>query len=323
MDTDEEIRVRQIRSIILTNEPDNEYEFTLSEEWYDRLKTEFVMDEHDNGYPRLLYDWIRQVITIVTVPTRVHEDTSTAILSSISNRVTSIMQREQIQMGPNERLRITHSPTILVDTGHSKYQMEPDGAIYFETVDAMDYKVIIEAGVSQAYDSLLDKARKWIIDKKCELVFLLAFNEKHRYSAPRKRISLTLLEKNHQIVQMRRQLLSPSYPKFRALEFLGHIWFDELSEAFIEVVRKSPSSYGNDDLLRSKYILVEDGINKRSSIRRSIGDLKLAELIPTVSHNIEGAGDLLIDFFDAVEFMDIIWRAMIGTAVNRFEGAVN
>ncbi|KAK9241746.1 hypothetical protein V1506DRAFT_517766 [Lipomyces tetrasporus] len=323
MDTDEEIRVRQIRSIILANEPDNEHEFKLSEESYNQLRTEFVKDEHDNAYPRLLYDWTRQVITIVTVPTDLHDNTSAAILSSIYNRVTSTMQREQIQLGPYEKLGIAHSPTILVDTGHSRYEMEPDGAIFFETVDAKVYKVIIEVGVSQAYDSLLEKARKWIIGKKCDLVFLISFNEKHRYSAPRKRISLTLQEKEDQIVQMRRQLLSPSYPKFRALGFLGHIWFDELSEGFIEVVRKAPNSEGNDELLKSRYVLVEEGINKSAIIRRSIGDVRLAELVPTVSHSNERTGDLLVDFFDADDFMDTIWRAMVGTAVSRFEHAIN
>ncbi|ODQ70718.1 hypothetical protein LIPSTDRAFT_106607 [Lipomyces starkeyi NRRL Y-11557] len=37
MDTDEEIRVREMRSTILANEPDHEHEFKLSEESYYRL----------------------------------------------------------------------------------------------------------------------------------------------------------------------------------------------------------------------------------------------------------------------------------------------
>ncbi|KAK9319065.1 hypothetical protein V1517DRAFT_297961 [Lipomyces orientalis] len=317
MDTDEEIRVRQIRRIIFANEPDREHEFKLSEESYNQLRTEFVKDEDDDTYPRLLYDWTRQVITIVTAPTDLHEDTSSVILSSIYNRVTSIMQREQIELGSDETLATIHSPTILVDTGHSRYEMEPDGAIYFETVDSRDYKVIIEVGVSQAYDSLLDN-----IDNTCDLVILLAFNEKHRYSAPRQRIFLSPHESKAQVVQMRRHLRSPSYPKFRELEFLGHIWFHELSDAFIEVVRKAPSSDGRDDLMRSKYVLVENGINKSSSVPRSIGNVRLAELIPAVSHNTEETGNIIIDFFDSVTFLDIIWRAMIANAVNRYKRAV-
>ncbi|KAJ8096667.1 hypothetical protein POJ06DRAFT_297654 [Lipomyces tetrasporus] len=310
MDTDEEIRVRQIRNVILANEPDNEYEFKLSEESYNQLRTEFVKDGDDNAYPRLLYDWTLQLFS------------SNAILSSIYNSVTSIMQREQIQLGSDETLETIHSPTILVDTGHSSYEMDPDGAIFFETVDSRDYKVVIEAGVSQAYDSLLDKARKWITDNTCDLVFLLAFNEMHRYSAPRQRIFLSPHESKAQIVQMRRHLRSPSYPKFRALEFLGHIWFHELSDAFIEVVRKAPSSDARDDFMRRKYVLVEEGIDKSSSVPRSVGDVRLAELIPAISHYNEEAGNIIIDFFDSVTFMDIIWRAMISTAVHRFKRAV-
>ncbi|KAK9485819.1 hypothetical protein V1527DRAFT_451827 [Lipomyces starkeyi] len=53
MATDDEIRVREMRSTILanepdhehesklTNEPDHEHEFKLSEEKYNRLRTEF------------------------------------------------------------------------------------------------------------------------------------------------------------------------------------------------------------------------------------------------------------------------------------------
>ncbi|KAJ8103585.1 hypothetical protein POJ06DRAFT_279342 [Lipomyces tetrasporus] len=210
---------------------------------------------------------------------------------------------------------------LCLATGHSRYEMEPDGAIYFEIVDARDYKVIIEVGVSQAYNSLFDKG-KWIIDNTCDNVIFLAFNEKHRYSAPRQRIFLSPHESKAQIVQMRRHLRSPSYPKFRELEFLGHIWFHELSDAVIEVVRKAPSSDGRDDLMRSEYVLVENGINKSSSVPRSVGNVRLAELISSVSHNNGETGNIIIDFFDSVTFWDIIWRAMIANAINRLKRAV-
>ncbi|KAK9491212.1 hypothetical protein V1508DRAFT_405772 [Lipomyces doorenjongii] len=170
------------------------------------------------------------------------------------------VRQEQIQIGPNEKLRITHSPTILIQTDDSQYDMEPDIAMLLQTWGDKDYNVI-EVGVSQPYDSLLQKDRKWIIEQKCEIVILLAFNEKSHYSAP----------------------IWPCYPKFCTLEFLGHIWFGEHFESFIEVVRI------------------------------------LAELIPNLSHN---SGNLIVDFFDAVDFMDIIRCTMIETAVKRFQRAV-
>ncbi|KAK9355623.1 hypothetical protein V1523DRAFT_438445 [Lipomyces doorenjongii] len=225
MDTDEEIRVRQ---------PDNEHEFSLSEESYNLLRTECVKDEYGNAnalgfYPRLLYDWTRQVITIYLQPREIN------------------MQQEQIQIGPNEKLRITHSPTILIQTGLQSYR---------------SWRL-------QPYDSLLQKARKWIIEQKCEIVILLAFNEKSHYSAPVKPISLTTDEIKAETMQMRQIWLC--YPKFCTLEFLGHIWFGEHFESFIEVVRN---------------------------------------------------GNLIVDFFDAVDFMDIIRCTMIETAVKRLQRAV-
>ncbi|KAK9357760.1 hypothetical protein V1504DRAFT_33070 [Lipomyces starkeyi] len=51
MATDEEIRVREMRSTILANEPDHEHESKLSEESYNQLRTEFDKeDEDDNSY---------------------------------------------------------------------------------------------------------------------------------------------------------------------------------------------------------------------------------------------------------------------------------
>ncbi|KAK9319420.1 hypothetical protein V1517DRAFT_357778, partial [Lipomyces orientalis] len=166
----------------------------------------------------------------------------------------------------------------------------------------VDYKVIIEVGVSQAYDSLLDKARKWIIDNTCHLVILLAFNEKHR-------ILLSPHDRKAQIVQMRRHLRSPSYPKFWELEFLGHIPFHELSDTFIEVVRKAPSSDGRDDLMRrNTYANIHKpkGLSRERINKSSTGNVRLAELIPAVSHNNEETGNIIIDFFDSVTFCRFI-----------------
>ncbi|KAK9365581.1 hypothetical protein V1509DRAFT_632773 [Lipomyces kononenkoae] len=175
-----------------------------------------------NRYPRLLYDWTRQVVTIVTVPTRFHEDTSLAILNSIVNRTQSVMEHEGIHLPENQRLGSTMSPTILINNDRSFYNMEPDGAIFFKTLGREEYKLVVEVGISQNRDSLLNKARKWLSDKNCEIVILLAFYEKERYKAPPNRKSVTSRQCDNQVAQMHLYCNSQNHSQFGPLVFQGH-----------------------------------------------------------------------------------------------------
>ncbi|KAK9246155.1 hypothetical protein V1506DRAFT_566334 [Lipomyces tetrasporus] len=314
MTSDEEIRYLHIRKLILANDPDNEYEFDISSSSYDRLKDEFGKDVEDDSYPRLLYDWTREVVTIVTVPTWLHEETAAFIVNSLFNRAEALMQGEGIRLAPGQSLGHCMSPTTLITTAAQ--------IIYFETVDGEKYKVVVEVGVSQTYDSLLDKARKWLYDKECGIVVLLAFFEKERYSAPHRRISLTSRQRDDQVVSMRRQWLSPLFSRFGPLEFGGHTWLDEVSEAFIEVVRKDPDSDGTEALRTMKYVLIDNGRDISSSVPRSVGDIRLAELMPHESLGSDAAAGIVIDFFNSEYFMDIVRRAVVKTAVERFKNAV-
>ncbi|KAK9357128.1 hypothetical protein V1504DRAFT_437044, partial [Lipomyces starkeyi] len=47
MPSDEEVRIHEIRQLVLINEPDKEYEFELSLSSYEKLKAEFVRDEEN------------------------------------------------------------------------------------------------------------------------------------------------------------------------------------------------------------------------------------------------------------------------------------
>ncbi|KAK9235014.1 hypothetical protein V1525DRAFT_349106 [Lipomyces kononenkoae] len=322
MGSEEEIRYQRIRELILMNEPDNEYEFAISSNLYDQLKQDLGKDNEDNSYPRLLYNWTRQVVTIVTAPTRLHEDTSQAILSSLFNRVQSILQRERIHLGTGQSLGSSTGPTTLIEDGHSYYEMEPDGVIFFETQDATEFKVVIEVGVTQRYDSLLEKARKWLCDQRCRIVILLAFNESERYCAPRNHISLSRRERNDMVVQMRRHWLSPSFSQFGPLEFRRHIWLNEISEAFVEVVRNDPDSDGTNALTRMKYALIDAGRDESSSVPAAVGDIRLGEFIPPDTLGSDAAADIVVDFFNSDNFMDIVRRAMVNTAVRRFQRVV-
>ncbi|KAK9371454.1 uncharacterized protein V1513DRAFT_407243 [Lipomyces chichibuensis] len=323
MSSDEEVRIHEIRQLVLANEPDKEYEFELSLSSYEKVKAEFVRDEENEDYPRLFYDWTRHEITIVTVPSSLHEDTSRAILDSIYNRAQSIIEREQIHLPADEMLGVTSSPRTLVNNRSSRFHIEPDGLIFFETVDSRDFKVVVEVGISQTYDSLLKKAKKWIFGMNCKIVVLIAFNEKRSYSASHKRLSLTSRQVDDQVVRMRRHWLSPSVSEFGPLEFQGRTYFDEIQEGFIEIVRMGKDTGGIEDLSKDKYVLVRDGVNESRSVPWSAGHILLAELIPPASLGSEAAGDLVVDFFGADNYMRIVRHAMIGTAVERFKDAVH
>ncbi|KAK9235754.1 hypothetical protein V1525DRAFT_409061 [Lipomyces kononenkoae] len=198
------------------------------------------------------------------------------------------MRREDVRLAPHQRLRISSSPTEVIKYGHSNYEMQPDGVVYFKTRTGEEYKVVVEIGFSQTYDSLLQKARKWIFDTKCKIVLLLAFYEKERCSAPLKPISLTSRQMDDQV-------------------------------AFIEVVRKDPNSTDTNPVLTKKYVLTEEGRDRSSDVPRTVGDMRLAELIPRESLGSDTAADVVIDFFDSDDFMSTVRDAVISIAVNRLK----
>ncbi|KAK9482808.1 hypothetical protein V1527DRAFT_414612 [Lipomyces starkeyi] len=232
------------------------------------------------------------------------------------------MEREGIRLSANQRLGSTISPTILIKNDRSEYEMEPDGVIFFKAEGGQEYKFVVEVGISQTHDSLVEKARKWIYDKRCKIVLLLAFYEKERYSVPHKRISLTSLQMDEQVVQMHLYGESQANCQFGPLVFQGHTWLDEISEGFIEVVRKDPNADDTDAMTNMKYVLIEKGRDKSSSIPSAVGDIRLAELIPRESLGGDAAADVVVDFFNCDDFMGIVRDAMTATAVNRFEKAV-
>ncbi|KAK9261687.1 hypothetical protein V1519DRAFT_444784 [Lipomyces tetrasporus] len=47
--------------------------------------------------------------------------------------------------------------------------------------------------------------------------------------------------------------------------FQGHTWMDRLHEGFIEVVRRDSMSDEANAVLKTKYVLIDDGRNKNGS----------------------------------------------------------
>ncbi|KAK9237877.1 hypothetical protein V1525DRAFT_441597 [Lipomyces kononenkoae] len=240
------------------------------------------------------------------------------------------MERQRIRLAANQRLGSTTSPTILIKNDRSMYEKEPDTVIFFKTEGREEYKFVVEVGISQTHDRLVEKARTWIVDKKCKIVLLLAFYEKERYSVPHKCISLTSRQMDEQVVQMRLYCESQADCQFGPLVFQGHAWLDQISDGFIEVVRKDPNSDDTDALANMKYgrhalsqqVLIEEGRDQSSRVPCAVGDMRLGELIPRESLGSDAAADVVVDFFNCGEFMGIVRDAMTATAVNRFEKAV-
>ncbi|KAK9246156.1 hypothetical protein V1506DRAFT_566335 [Lipomyces tetrasporus] len=190
------------------------------------------------------------------------------------------MTMTRIRLPQGQKLGSSKSPRTLVNNSRSRYYMEPDWIIFFRTKRSLDFKVVVEVGVSQTHDSLLEKARKWIFGKKCKVVLLLAFNEETAHSF-----------KSHQleerVEQMRLYCESQDHSQFGPLVFQGHTWLDKVCEGFIEVARKNPDSDEADAVLRMKY--VKDGRDNSSSIPQSVGDIRLGELIPRESIGFDAA----------------------------------
>ncbi|KAK9240834.1 hypothetical protein V1525DRAFT_423456 [Lipomyces kononenkoae] len=198
------------------------------------------------------------------------------------------MRREQIRLPEDETIGASNSPRITAKDGQSGFQMEPDGVIIFRTKRSRDIKAVVEVRISQTYAHLLEKARKCVFGKKCNIVILLAFDERRPYERPNRHICLATSEETRWIEQMRLDWHSQR-----------HVWLDQLREGFIEVVRINPSPDERDSLLKRRYVLLNEGRNESSSVTRSVGDIRMGELIPRESLNNIAASEVIIDFFDA------------------------
>ncbi|KAK9371715.1 uncharacterized protein V1513DRAFT_461158 [Lipomyces chichibuensis] len=213
------------------------------------------------------------------------------ILEAITNHV---------QVSVAKTLSSTIGPTILIRNDRSEYEMGPACVVFFKTDRGQEYKLVVEVGISQTHDSLLVKARKWTLDKKCKIVLLLAFYESERYY----------------------YCESQDHCQFGQLAFHPNTWLDEISEGFIEVVRKDPNSEDTDAQTNMKYAFIKNGRDKSSSIPRAVGDMRLAEFIPRESLGTDAAADHVVDFFNCGDFTCIVRDPRAATAVNRFEKAV-
>ncbi|KAK9485975.1 hypothetical protein V1527DRAFT_496341 [Lipomyces starkeyi] len=151
----------------------------------------------------------------------------------------------RIHLAAGESLCSSNSPRTLVNDGHSKYQLEPDGYRVL--------KAVVEVAFSQTYDSLLEKARNWIFD----------------YERPNRRIALTTCELNRRI-----ELMRLNWESHRCTRG----W---LCEGFIEVVRIDPQSHGRDALLKSEYVLIHACRNESSNVPQpsSLGNEAASEVV--------------------------------------------
>ncbi|KAJ8098877.1 hypothetical protein POJ06DRAFT_277273 [Lipomyces tetrasporus] len=193
--------------------------------------------------------------------------------------------------------------------------MRTDASIFSRT-DPLVPRIVFVGGVSLEYPYLWEKARKLLTGIRCKTVFLVSFREKNEFTSPTPALRLTVAEQRGFCERMKKAFMSTSKYQFDPLVFGGHIWYDQLQEVFVELVRRGSSE--PDGLESSREYLVRDGLDVSASVPRAIGALRIGDFVPKVSVRSLAIRIIPVDFFDREVLMEEIWGARIGEALDRF-----
>ncbi|KAK9236491.1 hypothetical protein V1525DRAFT_406738 [Lipomyces kononenkoae] len=312
----EKHRLQRAREFILRCETNRELQINISYTSYKKLRKEFI--EILFHYPcHLNYDYDNGILTIVNFRGRVCSFACDILTDLALNRAKTILASEGLPDEIVGSLQSLGNPTI-----HSlepNIDLRPDRSI-FSSTDPLVPRIVFIGGVSLEYPYLWEKARKWLTGIRCKTVLLVSFKEKNEFSTLSPPLHLTVAEREDLYDKMNNAFVSTSKDRFEALAFGGNIWYDQLQEVFVELVRRNSSE--PDGLESSREYLVRDGVDVSESVPRVIGGLRIGDFVPKISVRSLAIRVIPVDFFDRELVMDTIWGARIGEALDRFLASV-
>ncbi|KAK9246927.1 hypothetical protein V1506DRAFT_533617 [Lipomyces tetrasporus] len=208
----------------------------LEESW-SRFKVEANILE-DQKYPRLSYNPVEQIATVVTIQRALHEVAAIEFGYLITRRVREYLGNHK----PDEEWRIFGSGSTTRKSSLGKYaksSKEPDGSFMYADKDhGRVLQLVTEVGLSEHYAALLRDKDMWIQGHNVKAVVLICVNESPRFESPKaaydiKNVTVELATMRESNTVMQRDMEGGIYGP---IEYRGHRWFGKFN-AFIEVWR--------------------------------------------------------------------------------------
>ncbi|KAK9318792.1 hypothetical protein V1517DRAFT_349679 [Lipomyces orientalis] len=261
----------------------------------------------DQRYPSLAYNSLTQTVTVVTCPSSsIHEGAAGWLENKIFNYVEDYLSTRSAHTVGN--IFVTRSTTESFGLGeYTRSRKEPDGGLLYVTrFGTGEVMVAIEVGTIETYGKLLDDKDMWINGKAVNVVILVCFTESPRFRNPDTwytNIAGVRAEK----IAMGQSLAETvetnnALGYYGPLEYRGHRWIGELSEAFIEVWR--PGSH-------ERFDLIQDGFDLANEYLPVTLNIKISDVYPHDEWQTANVEDNIIPFDSRAFLVSVMGRMRI------------
>ncbi|KAK9491576.1 hypothetical protein V1508DRAFT_373733, partial [Lipomyces doorenjongii] len=229
----------------------------LQESW-SNYKSEANIAE-DQSYPRLSYNSLEQIATVVTSQRALHESAAARLRTAIFNSVWEYLSIHK----PDETGRIADTGSTTRKSTYGKYSKsakDPDGSFMYGDEDKGPLlRVAIEVGFSEDYPGLRRDKDMWIKGRNAKVVILVCLRESPQFKDPEiayediDDVNLELARMGQTVAKAGLRNLEQG--EYGPMEYRNHKWFGKLEEAFIECWRA-------DRKRRFRTVLIENGHHK-------------------------------------------------------------
>ncbi|KAK9384932.1 hypothetical protein V1515DRAFT_575436 [Lipomyces mesembrius] len=280
---------------------------------FSELKSAAGISE-DQRYPSLAYNSFTETVTVVTVPSSIHEGASRWIEKDIIEFAQDYLFSHSSQT-VNNIYYVGSTTQFFPLGGYTRSRKEPDGGFTYISVGGENKLVIaVEVGNSGTYARLCEDKDMWIGGKGVNVVILVCFSERPRFTFPDTSPYQTITDIRAELAAMSRivgETTESNIPQsyYGPLGYRDHTWVGTLNEAFIEVWRQDTNPV--------RYELIRDGFSA-DNLPNTLG-LMISDLYPRDSWEAADIPDSTIPFL-STRFIQRLRGHCIAAAMGRFEG---
>ncbi|KAK9482188.1 hypothetical protein V1527DRAFT_516011 [Lipomyces starkeyi] len=316
-DYDEQASYQLALRFLTTNEVGERLDVHLSYESFQYLDEEAHALYGDAKYPRVEYSGTDSRVTIYTIPTALHGTSASSLQTAIRDSVRDILIRHD----KRELLR------CLQPVGEATYEFADDqgrpssktadGGLKYCKFGRTELIIVIEVGVSEAYQHLRADIELWLTSFQSPIGILLWLNERPRFSFPAAE-SCGAYSNNQRAMFKNAMDRTAREVPFGPYVYSGHKWFGILDTAIIEVFQRDMHT---NKITSRKYPVTEGGHKVVHGDSIDIG-LTIKDLFPPDEMTID---DIRLEpiRLDAIFLMEVFSGASKDTAVARFNHFVN
>ncbi|KAK9357714.1 hypothetical protein V1504DRAFT_463612 [Lipomyces starkeyi] len=281
-DSEQELYKRALE-FLKANEPEGWLDIQLSYSSFEELVEKARKLYGDNKiYPRVEYSCEDSTVTIYTAQSALH-----AQATNILQRWIDEWSRAELVNHEKQELCRRFSPASgrtynSLNPNFKGSTKVPDGGLVYEKEHVQTVTVVIEVGVSEAYERLRKDIELWMREFGCRTGILFSLKEEPKFKSPSRRALDAYSTEDVDQFQNTMREVRHSQP-FGPYLYNRHRWFGKLQEAFIEVFKRTQNT---SRIRRQRYSVVENGqLVLPGNVNLSI---TIADIFPFGEEDIEG-----------------------------------